>query len=369
MELVTIHPLFVAMALVVVFVVFYRWAARGAPAAAGANGSVLPEKTTEAKGGVPAVSPTRSAEAASLPKIDYAEDRDVEVTMVGVQEPAANHKRPSLSPPTQKIIYDEDAALDEPTHSGALILVTATAQTDKGLRRKRNEDSVLARADQGIFVVADGMGGYRGGEIASKLAVTTIERAFTTQTFDGPEDDSIPRRASELARAIQMANEAIFSHAEQDKQLEGMGTTICAARFSPNKQRLYVGHVGDSRVYCYRAGMLRQMTTDHTMSDLGVTGEGAAHLSRAVGVWPVVPIDIVLGKPQPGDLYLLCSDGLTKMVSDDVIRSAFALSRVPSAVVEVLVKEANERGGKDNISVIVVRVDDPAQSDHPRAAA
>jgi len=148
-----------------------------------------------------------------------------------------------------------------------------------------------------------------------------------------------------------------------------MGTTICAARFSANKQRLYVGHVGDSRVYCFRNGKLRQMTSDHTMKDLGVTGEGAAHLSRAVGVWPVVPIDVVFGKPQPGDLYVLCSDGLTKMVTDEDIGLVLATNAAPSVVAEALVKAANDHGGKDNVSVIVVRVDDPATSNRPGVAA
>ena len=212
------------------------------------------------------------------------------------------------------------------------------------------------------------MGGYNGGEIASKLAVSVIERAFVTQTFDGPLDDAIPRRASELVRAIQMANEAILERAEGDQQLSGMGTTICAARFSANKQRLYVGHVGDSRVYCFRNGKLRQMTSDHTMKDLGVVGDAAAHLSRAVGVWPVVPIDVVFGKPQPGDLYVLCSDGLTKMVTDEDIRTVLATSPTPSVVAAALVKAANDHGGKDNVSVIVVRVDDPATSRPPVAA-
>ena len=346
----------VFIAVVAAFVITYLWAAR-------------PRKEATAQGLAPA-EPARAATKAAasspaLPTIEYEEDAAIEPTKVGAQQ-----RRPvSLSPPTQKIVYDEDAAIDEPTHSGALILVTATAQTDKGLRRKRNEDSVLAREDEGIFVVADGMGGYRGGEIASNLAVATIERAFTTNTFDGPEDDAIPRRASELARAIQMANEAIFSRAATDKLLDGMGTTICAARFSPTKQRLYVGHVGDSRIYCFRNGKLRQMTTDHTMKDLGVTGEAAGHLSRAVGIWPVVPIDIVLGKPKPGDLYLLCSDGLTKMVPDEEIERVLASSTAPAVVVEQLVTAANDKGGKDNVSVIVVRVDDPAKSDHPRVAA
>jgi len=311
-----------------------------------------------ALGSTPSLSP-------DLPKIAYDEDADIDPTLLGTRE----SKRPTYSPPTQRIIYDEDAADDEPTHSGAMILVTATAQTDKGARRKRNEDSVLAREEQGIFVVADGMGGYRGGEIASQLAVTTIDRAFATKSFDGPVHDTIPPRASELARAIQMANEAIFEKASGDKLLEGMGTTISAARFSANKQRVYIGHVGDSRVYLLRGGKLRQMTSDHTMQQLGVTGSGAAHLSRAVGVWPVVPIDIVLGKPKPGDMYLLCSDGLSKMVSDARIEELLRGSATPEVAAERLVSAANESGGKDNISVIVVRVDDPAKSNRPRAAA
>jgi len=376
---------FLILAAVGLFLVTYAWSSRrpadrkeAAPkpaspaeakstATAKAPSSSAPEVAKPAPAAVPV--PDAIQSTPSLPSIDYEEDAAIEPTKVGAAVVAARKPKTSLAPPTQKIIYDEDAAVDEPTHSGALILVTATAQTDKGLRRKRNEDSVLAREDDGIFVVADGMGGYRGGEIASELAVSTIGRAFATNTFDGPEDDAIPRRASELARAIQMANEAIFERAGSDKLLEGMGTTICAARFSATKQRLYVGHVGDSRIYCYRDGKLRQMTNDHTMADLGVQGEGAAHLSRAVGIWPVVPIDIVLGKPRPGDIYLLCSDGLTKMVSDAEIEEVLAANTAPAVVVDELVRKANAHGGKDNVSVIVVRVDDALKSDRPGVAA
>jgi protein phosphatase len=370
--------LLIALAAVFVFAVVYARAAWTSRRSRRARVAVRLKAANAAKGAKalePAGAPTTEAvlkvvtpsSAADLPKIAYAEDVDLDPTKIGVE--VERKRNSSVSPPTQKIIYDEDAATDEPTHAGALILVTATAQTDIGLRRKHNEDSVLAREDHGLFVVADGMGGYHGGEIASQLAVATIERAFTTQTFDGPEDDAIPRRASELARAIQMANEAILEQAEANKQLEGMGTTVCAARFSPNKQRVYVGHVGDSRVYCYRDGKLRQMTTDHTMRDLGITGMGADHLSRAVGVWPVVPVDIVLGKPRPGDVYVLCSDGLTKMVNDSDIRTALAASSTPDVIVKALVRAANAQGGKDNVSVIVVRVDEPANPTSPRAAA
>jgi len=353
----------IAIALAAVFVVVFLFSSRArapveAPAASGADAPPQPAdaKATRAKSepqaakaGTPAGAP------ALLPKIDYEEDESVEPTKLE----ARSGPPPGLSPPMQKIVYDEDAAIDEPTHPGALILVTAIGQTDKGKRRKRNEDSLLAREDVGLFVVADGMGGYNGGEIASKLAVQTIDQAFTEEKFAGPQDNAVPRRASELARAIQMANEAIFRRAGTDKLLDGMGTTICAARFSPTKQRVYIGHVGDSRVYVFRDGVLNQMTSDHTMETLGVEGAGAGHLSRAVGVWPVVPIDIVLGKPRPGDLYLLCSDGLSKMVPDAEIQSLLAKAESPQQAVEALINEANARGGKDNVSVIVVRVDEP----------
>lgn len=292
--------------------------------------------------------------AAGLPKIDYEEDADVDPTLVG--RPAKAKTSQAVQPPTKRIVYDVDALPEEQTKPGALILVTATAQTDKGIRRKRNEDSLLALEEAGVYVVADGMGGYRGGEVASDLAVRSIEEAFAKDDFPGEPHANIPRRASDLARAIQRANERILAHASTAKELEGMGTTICAARFSPNKQRLYVAHVGDSRLYRFRDGELRQMTSDHTMKDLGVTGEGASHLSRAVGVWPVVPIDILLAKPLPGDVYVLCSDGLTKMLSDEAIARVLAEKPTPKEVVEKLIASANDRGGKDNITVIVVRV-------------
>jgi serine/threonine protein phosphatase PrpC len=364
-----------AAALGALFVIVFLWSSRrNAPARArervdaARRRSLRPQTVVDS----PSVRPKKSARPPDVeevvvvaeptppvPRIAYDEDEDVDATKIGPSE------RMSLSPPTQKIVYDEDAARDEPTQNQPLILISATAQTDRGARRKRNEDSVLVREDDGLFVVADGMGGYRGGEIASSLAVQTIGQAFSSQSFPGPLHDSIPKRASELARAIQMANDVILDRAERERHLEGMGTTVCAARFSRDKQRLYIGHVGDSRVYRMRSGALEQMTSDHTMSDLGVTGTAAGHLSRAVGVWPTVPIDILLGKPEPGDVYLLCSDGLTKMVPDTGILDVLKDASDPGAAVDALINAANSSGGKDNITVVVVQV---AAPDAQRAA-
>lgn len=336
---------------VLVFLVVYRWVSAPTKRAKRAGKEAwVPE-------------PVPEPSSPDLPRLSSKEeeedDADVDPTKVGS---LARSSHAPLQPPTQTIVADEDAAADEPTHGGALILVTGIAQTDKGLRRKRNEDSVLVLAEHGVYAVADGMGGYQGGEIASALAVKAIEHAFVRKQFDGPPHDKIPKRASELARAIQMANDAVLRRAETDIRLKGMGTTICAARFSSNKQRLYVGHVGDSRMYRLRDQRLSQLTNDHTMKDLGVVGDAAAHLSRAVGIWPTVPIDMILCKPRPRDVYLLCSDGLNKMLPDDDIADILRSSRPPPDIAELLISSANARGGKDNISVIVIRVDAPTAS-------
>ena len=293
-------------------------------------------------------------------RLDFEEDEDIDPTRVGAGASAsAPPARVIYQPPIQRIVYDEDAATEEPTGAQSLFLVHATAQTDRGLRRKRNEDSLLVLERANLFVVADGMGGYRGGELASQLAVKTLANAYTQSSFEGAPHDGVPTDATNLARAIQMANAAILEVATKKKDLEGMGTTVVAARFSPNKKRVYVGHVGDSRCYRLRDGILKQMTADHTMADHGVKGPESQQLSRAVGIWPTVPIDVVMGVPKPGDVYLLCSDGLTKMLRDETIGQVLRAEEDPKSAVDRLILFANSRGGKDNITVVLVRVVPP----------
>jgi protein phosphatase len=258
--------------------------------------------------------------------------------------------------PMERIVFDEGAANEEPAAGGSPIAATAEAQTDRGRRRKRNEDALLAMLDHGVFVIADGMGGARGGEIASALAVETIQRCFLANEFPGPPHETIPELASQVVRTIHAANAAIYERARQDTVLEGMGTTLCVARLVPAKQRLYIAHVGDSRVYRLRGGTLTQMTVDHTMRELGVTGEGAHALSRTVGTSQTVRIDLLLAVPSPEDIYLLCSDGLTKMVEDAEIAKILGSGGALAEVVSALVERANENGGKDNVTVIVVQM-------------
>jgi protein phosphatase len=200
------------------------------------------------------------------------------------------------------------------------------------------------------------MGGHRGGQRASELAVDVVNNAFRDGRFDAEPHPDLPSAASELARAVQMSNAAILAESSRRPELSGMGTTLCAVRFSLDNRRLYVGHVGDSRCYRLRDGVMRQLTTDHTMADHGVRGPEGAQLSRALGMFPTVPIDVILAAPRLGDVYLLCSDGLTKMLADETIATQLQHEEDPRAAVSRLIMFANAHGGKDNISIVLLRV-------------
>ena len=257
-----------------------------------------------------------------------------------------------------ELSYEEDAEAEEVTSASARILIHAAGDSDQGRVRKRNEDSMLVMPERSLFAVADGMGGHRGGAVASSLAIDALQDAFDRSAFDGRVQSSgdVPRRARELAAAVHMTNECVRSMAFADRELSDMGTTLVAARFSPNKQRLYVGHVGDSRCYRLRQGKLRQLTTDHTMASLGVTGPSANHLYQAIGVSPGLAIDLIVDKPQDDDVYLLCSDGLSKMVSDDEVRDVLLEHEDLESALYTLIEMANDRGGNDNVTVIIVKV-------------
>lgn len=297
-----------------------------------------------------------------LLKVVYdEEDDELDLTKVGAG--ASGHPeskaRIIYQPPVVKIMHDLGADESGDSPSTPLFFVHATAQTDRGARRKKNEDSLLVLESEFLFAVADGMGGYEGGELASQLAIETLAKATRAKDFEGPPHVDLPLEASELARAIQMANAEIQELAATRPELKGMGTTVCAARFAPTRKRLYVGHVGDSRCYRLREGVFKLMTADHTMADLGLTGPESAALSRAVGIWPTMPIDIVMAVPEVEDVYLLCSDGLTKMLPDETIGNVVRAEDDPKAAVERLILFANAHGGKDNITVVLVRVVPP----------
>ena len=258
--------------------------------------------------------------------------------------------------PAVAIAVDQTALQDEAAQGVPLFQVDAVGRTDRGKKRRHNEDSILVRTEQGLCVVADGMGGERGGALASRLAVETIAETLENRTFAEKVHATLPLAAGEVARAIQRACARIREAAKRDPTLARMGTTVVAARFLPDKGRVYIGHVGDSRCYRFREGMLEQITSDHTMASLGVAGEGGQFLSRAVGPRSTVLTDVLVGKPRIGDVYLLCSDGLTKAVPDDLIRDVLDICWELPHAADRLVDMANRRGGPDNVSVVLARV-------------
>jgi len=255
------------------------------------------------------------------------------------------------------ILFDEEAAGDEATGPIDVFLISAACSTDPGRVRRRNEDSFLALDEAALYVVADGMGGYAGGDVASRLAVESLEKAFASATFGATRWEGLPRRAMELASAVEQANAAVFAKSREEPRLRGMGTTLVGARFSPKKERLYIGHVGDSRCYRFRSGKLVVMTEDHTLASIGVGGPAGNRLVRAIGIQKHVEIDLVIAKPQPGDLYLLCSDGLTKMASEEEIAETLEREKDLTLAAAALVELAIAHGGRDNVTVVLVRLE------------
>jgi serine/threonine protein phosphatase PrpC len=255
----------------------------------------------------------------------------------------------------RNIRSERGAENDAPAGSRPRLVVHAAGKTDPGLRRLSNEDALLILGERGVFVVADGMGGHVGGEVASQLAVEAIARSFL-ECADGAEYLEVPVRAGELVQSLAAANEAVHSVASKDGRLSDMGTTVAAARFCEDDGKLYVGHVGDSRCYRLRDGALEQVTRDHTMAELGLTGREAAHLSRAVGPKAVVEVDVAMLQPRAGDVYLLCTDGLTKMVSNEVIREVLLGDQTSETAATQLIARANAAGGRDNVTALVIRV-------------
>jgi PPM family protein phosphatase len=240
------------------------------------------------------------------------------------------------------------------------------AATDVGRLRSINEDSVLTASP--LFAVADGMGGHAGGEIASDIALTTLEERF------GPE----PPTTEALVQAVRAANTAIYDRALAQANLHGMGTTLTGVALvdRDGQERLAVVNVGDSRTYVVQDGVLQQITRDHTyVEDLVAAGEITADearfhpqrhiVTRALGIDPDVQIDAWEAPPGAGDRYLICSDGLFNEVDDGQISAILTGTADPQDAADALVELANEAGGRDNITVIVLDItgDTPAATD------
>jgi protein phosphatase len=229
-------------------------------------------------------------------------------------------------------------------------------RTDTGRQRHANEDAYYARAP--VFVVADGMGGARAGEVASRAAAD----AFDCELPEGPAEET-------LRETIEAANREIHDLARQDPSRAGMGTTLTAAIVNPEADEVSIGHVGDSRAYRLRAGKLERLTRDHSLVEEmrrkgQLTDEQAEDhpqrsiITRALGPERRVEVDVQTVPAQPGDVFLLSSDGLTTMIDDERISRVLEGAPSMDAAVRSLVDEANRAGGRDNITAIAFRLED-----------
>jgi protein phosphatase len=253
--------------------------------------------------------------------------------------------------------------------------IRAVGLSDVGRKRKLNEDTFAAADNLGLYVVADGMGGHAAGEVASRLAVESIERHMagvpqadqtapsdaSTQTFDA----GLPAPARKVITAIRMANQEIVRSVRHDASMRGMGTTVVLAYIQG--RRVYIGSVGDSRAYLVRDEEITQLTDDHTFVNEQVRAgtltpaEARRHparniLTRAVGSSEDVDADVVEHDLEVGDLILLCSDGLTTMIDDeDILQVVRRQANDPMLACRALIDLANERGGDDNITAILIQ--------------
>jgi protein phosphatase len=248
--------------------------------------------------------------------------------------------------------------------------IKVVRRTDVGMLRDHNEDAVASDLSIGLLVLADGMGGYRAGEVASEIAVLTIAAEMTEAMREkAPSlqyDSALLPESNMLIAAVQHANAAIYQISQDQPQCAGMGTTLVVGVFANNT--LIVGHIGDSRMYQLRGGVLKQITEDHSLlqeqinsglitKEQAKTSTHKNLVTKALGIDPLVELELNEFEVQVGDIYLMCSDGLSDLVEDEAIREILieANGNIDSASLK-LINAANEMGGKDNISVVIAKI-------------
>jgi protein phosphatase len=251
--------------------------------------------------------------------------------------------------------------------------LTVAGLTDVGRQRKHNEDTVLLRPEHGLFAVADGMGGHNAGDVASKLVAQSLGNYFEATAGGAPglelpdEYNRLSADGKRLAAGVRKANLDVFTVSNTQQQHHGMGSTCVAMHVAAGM--VHIAHVGDSRCYRIRDGEIEQMTRDHSLINDALdmkpdlTREELARLpkniiTRALGMKDVVKVDVKSEPTLPGDTFLLCSDGLTGMVPPEQILEVIGLTHEPQEACELLIAEANDAGGTDNISALIVRIEE-----------
>ncbi len=254
---------------------------------------------------------------------------------------------------------------------------TAAGLSDVGLQREHNEDSYCILSEHRLFVVADGMGGHRAGDVASRMATSEMTAFFDAtdangQGVDWPTKDESRMTPDQrrLVASVKLANQRIFQASIRNRSVQGMGTTVVGVLYNRDERKINVAHVGDSRAYRVRAGKITQLTRDHSLlndyllvmpnlSDAQKERLPSNVITRALGMQQAVAVDVSVDEVEPGDLYLLCSDGLNGMVSDERIRDILHEAGPDvEAAAKTLVSQANQNGGEDNTTVVVVRITD-----------
>src|SRR4051812_14812005 len=254
----------------------------------------------------------------------------------------------------------------------------AAGLSDVGLQREHNEDSFIVLKEYDLYVVADGMGGHRAGDVASRLATETISDFFKSTanedvTWPFHFDANLSEEENRLLTGIRVANRQIFERSTRSREYHGMGTTVVGAMFSPRKGRMYIGHVGDSRCYRVRDGAIQLLTRDHSlindyllaMPDL--TEEQRSELSknvitRALGMQDQVVVDLQHDDPRNNDVYVLCSDGLSGMVTDEEILAIVNASADIREACTSLIAKANEHGGEDNVTAVLIKIEEQPEA-------
>ena len=241
------------------------------------------------------------------------------------------------------------------------------AGTHTGLVRSLNEDAYMLRADEGLFVVCDGMGGAPAGEVASQMAVDAILRELRDDSLASsePGEPGYLPHTNRLAEVVRRSNEVIYDQAQKDPRQAGMGTTVVGAWIG--RHVVSIAHVGDSRAYLWHGQRLEPLTRDHSLGEAHIAAglieevrrlpvEHQNALVRVLGREPDVDVDLKEVPVQPGNYVLLCSDGLTRMVPEFMMARAFGEFREPQRICDFLIAAANDNGGADNITVVVVEV-------------
>lgn len=266
---------------------------------------------------------------------------------------------PSVPPPSDEELDEEEG---DPNDS-MRVLVTGVGLTDVGLRRKLNEDAYVCMPEHDLYALADGMGAHAAGEVASKLTLEAITDAFERNKFLDPEEPDKPsNRKRRLVRVIERANEIVYAMSEEVDGYRGMGTTVVMINFSARKNFVFIAHAGDSRCYRIRDEQIKQLTVDHTLGAVGIMGKTSSLLSRAVGIERNIDVEVNVNRTVTGDVYLLCSDGLSRMVSDEDILATVRAKDDLNAVAKDLIAKAKAAGGKDNVTTVLIRIDPAPES-------